>query len=686
MEKEAAAEHAASQQRVALMRNLTLELCQIASRPRSDAENGESDHTTSQAASTLRVRASMHWATLNDTEAATGCVDCVTRVHMNCTMWFAFHHRIGNDYTHRLGNMRRRKLQEQLRETEAERKRAIEDGLGAACCRTNMKTGVKECGAQFCSAALGAKMRPRAAHILRRMHEGPSPVTLNVAQLVATDMLAPHLHEEDSCRSHSGRKRKGELECVASSMATHLAQKHGFSTKELNAQLDRYGLSISQVLTAQLRHSTTPASGRTSKRKSAPSYASRPEKAEQAASRRRKLKEEQDQTAQSDSNGVGKMHPLPHMSWVPRSVQQSADQDSHASPNRRRAQADELVRTSVSALGASVLQRRGTSNEWLLNQSLAAKKMLRLANVGAARTSAPPVTTEAIMTSAADVVTNNAGSLVGRLRASFGHMQTVVLNSAQIYDKVASSLETTQMHAKKSEREKRENARRLSSQNSQIDAVLQQVDSAVSSRLKQGEDGGATEGAAGFRVPDEYMTAYGWIAESFDWGWAHEEATRVGRILYEREEALLRHADATGTLPAGDLPERLHTGYAWLDVNAPPSILGDALRSLVPAPKRHRRLQHVRSSGLQQLPRDSAVSDSQPTVIGVPRGCALQRCGSHSGCARRLAAHKRTSQPFSTTLQCSRGGCATCCKDDSVLCRKGVRTGDVQAAVGNTSG
>ena len=34
LEKEAAAEHAASQQRVALMRNLTLELCQIASRPR----------------------------------------------------------------------------------------------------------------------------------------------------------------------------------------------------------------------------------------------------------------------------------------------------------------------------------------------------------------------------------------------------------------------------------------------------------------------------------------------------------------------------------------------------------------------------------------------------------------------------------------------------------------------------
>ena len=138
--------------------------------------------------------------------------------------------------------------------------REARGGTDASCCRVDRKTGQKECKKEFCHKAFKERANQRMGHVLRRMHE-LGHVELSVEQQVAVDILSPHIHSDKRCRSkHMGAARSSadvsELECVASSIATHIAAKHGISSKAVDDELGKYGLSVAKMIAQPLKMAT----------------------------------------------------------------------------------------------------------------------------------------------------------------------------------------------------------------------------------------------------------------------------------------------------------------------------------------------------------------------------------------------------------------------------------------------
>ena len=65
-----------------------------------------------------------------------------------------------------------------------------------------------------------------------------------------------------------------------------------------------------------------------------------------------------------------------------------------------------------------------------------------------------------------------------------------------------------------------------------------------------------------------------------DWPKVVAQVHRSARILLERHDHSLDHVERTGKLPGGPLHERHKTGIAALDINAPPSVMGNWFRAL----------------------------------------------------------------------------------------------------------
>ena len=82
---------------------------------------------------------------------------------------------------------------------------------------------------------------------------------------------------------------------------------------------------------------------------------------------------------------------------------------------------------------------------------------------------------------------------------------------------------------------------------------------------------------AGFHVPAGSSPA--WIYD-VDWPAAAAWVHRASKVVLARVEHAHAHVERHGRLPHGELAEEHKTGVAWLDLNAPPTRLGDALRHL----------------------------------------------------------------------------------------------------------
>ena len=91
------------------------------------------------------------------------------------------------------------------------------------------------------------------AHSLRTMHEREGPTSLSVVQLVATDFLAPHLHSDERCKDEQKRHAHGDMECLALSLTSHIAKKHGLDQETIDSKLSAYGTSIASMLTSHLK-------------------------------------------------------------------------------------------------------------------------------------------------------------------------------------------------------------------------------------------------------------------------------------------------------------------------------------------------------------------------------------------------------------------------------------------------
>jgi len=563
--------------RVWVMRNLTADVCANAT-------------DWPQQARDSRVGAAQLWAELGERESLVGCVSCATGVPGNCTAWFTQLHGLKSDFesVEEARARKKRRIMEEVKARSDERIRIMREALGKSCCKVNLKTGHKQCGEHYCKRAFKSKADARMAHTLRRMHEREGPTELNVPQLVATDMLAPHLHADERCRDVHKRQRHGDMECLASSLTSHLAKKHGLDATSLDDKLSVYGTSIASMLTAHLEHHADP---KTREERTA-KYRSDPRAAEEGASRRRararrRAEEREAPTAPQRPKPRG-----PRGGWVARSSvdgRMLSEDDGNGNV---------LVRVGVEPTGRTDLMQRHVDAA-VRNHSLHAKAILRKANLGAANMGGKGLTAGRILGSAWDASISTDGSLVGRTR-------TVLSGAARIADRVQEFRDEYNARAAAPPATPWAGRRQLHGhEHDAYDAIDRRV--------------GRTD--VGLSVPEAHLRDWGWIAESVDWATHFAEAKRVARVLEDRHDAMYAHAASTGTLPSGSVRDEHVTGLDWLDVNVPPSRMGEWLRGLrhISSNGRQRRLGEGHRQALYDMPRagvEDAAGDAPRSVLG----------------------------------------------------------------------
>ena len=567
-------EHA-SKRRVEIMLNMTQTVC----------DDRYSDAISAQRA---HREAAQWWAQLSPRESMVGCLDCITQLPTDCMGWFA--HRWGYATDSPEATTKRRKMEEYFERTAPERHRELGDRVGDTCCRTDKRTGEKKCGKEFCERVFAEKMRPRMAHTLRRMHERPGETTLSVPELVATDMVAPHLHHDDNCNTDEKRSKYGEIECVGRSLVKHLADKHGFDQAEIDKKLDRYGLTISQILTAQLKHMSTGGEGKSN-------FRSDPKKADAMAAARRKEKEEKNRRRMETGEPLVKAKRRrvgPRGTWL----KESTVADRRRLSETTSALDDGVVRVGVEPRG-NLKQIKRQNHEFAVNQSRAAKDLLRVANLGAAQHGRKPVTETELLQSAWDAALSTDGSLFGRTR-------TMVGGFARIAERVSEAHQLLN----KPPPPPADRRRRLAEHET---AYLDGVDKMLKGKTP------------GWQPPADHVEKYGWITESIDWVSAHIEGSRIAAVLEERHEAVYTHVEEHGTLPVGEIADEHRTGWGLLDLNAPPSRLGEYLRMLVPRMKgrRARRLKQRKDVAMHDVPRAEPPSGERTSVIAAFMNAAV---------------------------------------------------------------
>lgn len=562
----------ASLKRIETMRNITGEVC-------------EYRYTNPDRARLARRLAAQWWAQLSPNESLVSCIECVTQNDMDCKGWFStpWGYSVGTDKDHE----KRRKLREDMEKTKTERRRKLGDAIGETCCRTSLKTGKKECGKQFCQEAFSANMRPRMAHTMRRMHENPkTDTTLSVTELVATDLLAPHLHHDPDCGTEAKRKKRGEIECVGRSLVKHLADKHGFSQADIDKKLDKYGLTLSQIITSQLKHMSTGGEGKSN-------FRSNPVKADAMAAARRKEKQEENRRRTEQSMPLVKRPRRrvgPRGSWLKKSTVES---------RRRLHESDDssddkngVVRIGVEPRG-DLRPVKKKNYEFAVNQSNAAKQLLRAANLGAAQHGRKPMTQSDLLYSAWEASLATDASMFGRARSVLGGV-------GHIAQRVMDARDLLQQPVQESKPRKR---RLVAHEQALFDGVDRQLE-------------GRTPG---YMPPEKHIEQYGWILESVDWVHWHKEGGRIAAVLEERQESVYAHIEEHGTLPVGDVAEEHLTGYSLLDINVPPSRFGEWLRSFHPRMqnRRKRRLQARRDVHVHNVPRAEPDSRERKSVFGA---------------------------------------------------------------------
>ena len=590
----------ASWKRVETMRNITGEVC-------------EYRFSNPDRARMARRLAAQWWAQLSPNESLVGCIECVTKNAMDCKGWFStpWGYSVGTDKDHE----KRRKLREDMEATKTERRRQLGEAIGDTCCRTSLKTGKKECGKQFCQEAFNAKMRPRMAHTLRRMHENPKTDTsLSVTELVATDVLAPHLHHDPECGTEAKRKKRGEIECVGRSLVKHLADKHGFSQEDIDKKLDKYGLTLAQIITSQLKHMSTGGEGKSN-------FRSDPVKADAMAAARRKEKEEDNRRRMAQGEPLGKKRRRrvgPRGSWLKKSTAESHRRLRESGASDESA----MVQITVAPQG----DLRPIKSEALsLPSANAAKQLMRAANLGAAQHGRKPMSQGDLLRTAWDASLATDASLLGRTRSvlgGVGHIAERVMEARNLLNEPVP--------------ERKSHRRNLAAHEH---AYLDGVDKMLEGRTP------------GYQPTEEHVEKYGWITEQIDWVETHKEGSRIAALLEERQEALYAHIETHGTLPIGDIDEEHKTGYALLDMNVPPSRLGEYIRMLLPRMhnRRARRLKQRKTAEIHNTERaqpqdgverksvigafmDAAVNDKDPFAAAWD---ALQH-NDHRSQVRRL--------------------------------------------------
>lgn len=403
--------------------------------------------------------------------------------------------------------------------------------------------------------------------------------TTYVAATCLTVLCCPwqHLHGDKNCQSEETRSKHGEMECIAASMVKHVAKKHGFSEDDINEKMNKYGMTLAGMMTAHLKHAakTGRAEASSERVRSNERHADEASKARRAEASRRRM-----------TPTTPPRRPGPRASWVAgstvdgrrRQLQLQTEEQQHRQLT---------VRVGVEPAGKTHLHHKKVEDA-LTNHSMHAKKIMRAANLGAANMGTKPPSVGQLAGAAWDAAVSTDSSLFGRMRSIFGGVQLAVEKSTAFMTEFRERTADTaraqwagrrQLHAHEH-------------------SAYDEIDRALGTR------------AVGWEAPQEHLDNWAWIAEALDWSSAFDEARRVTEILHERAEAVYIHAAETGTLPAGDLKPHHKTGHRLLDINAPPTRIGEALRGLQ---------WHTSTARRRRLGEESDRGDHGRALSAMPR-------------------------------------------------------------------
>jgi hypothetical protein len=520
-----------------------------------------------------RRAAAILWAELDEKTSSTSCFDCVTMKNSNCTKWFAHNYGLNGDTGPHAERIRR--LRQSMENDAPERVRKLEEGVASSCCRRNLRTNVKTCKKEYCHNVFKQQANQRMGHILRRMHE-KGHVDLSVEQRVAVDVVAPHLHSDHRCQTDTpGGKRKDkhitETECIASSLVNHIADKHGLSKDSVDKELEKYGLSIAKMIAQPFKVAST-ASATMHNFKSDPQFAA-------AAA---KLKESRRRA--EEASPAGQRRAL-RQSSRPRGralkdARTAVQETAAAEAERGHASSSTKPSAKPPSTFKSTRSVKKAVGSWMTNVSHFVRDVHKTAERNRASSlmpqvhqSSPPTVTTVVGDTIAAVVSSD-GSVVNTVARSASSLGNIVQRGQEVLQKVA-----------KSERERAEApapTRRLSEDaiESFYSAVDARLDAHVKSKkpMRNGRRLDAKD--VGFTPPKEHVEEYGWIAGAADWKHVLAEAHRASRKLVERHDYTLDHIQRTGHLPSGPVLDEHKTGLGILDLNAPPSTVGNMFRKL----------------------------------------------------------------------------------------------------------
>lgn len=560
----AGVEAAAAERRA--MRTMAAKMVKLT---RTACEKHGSDRSAAQAA---RRDASFLWSELDNATSDTSCFDCILKRNGSCTMWFSQHFGKYSESGPHAEHVQR--FRRQLAEDAPERRRQLEEALSKSCCRTNRRTKVRECKKEFCQHAVKQDAQRRMAHVLRRMNE-KGHVELSVVQQVAVDAIATHLHVDERCRreSHLHARQDSKMsdaECLASSVLTHASKKYGVSREKMDAEFSRFGLDLASMLASHFDKSHSAGSQYTGSF----NVKSNPIVADIAARLQAKQKEQERKFARAPKR---KTRPRGRALKDARTAASEAELQTDTQhtgsrfepkQKRRRSHRREIQRVKK---GASEWMRNATAFANSLHgiaQSKQAQFTMPQANVPADfRASRASVLTESITDGIATVLSSE-DSLLGGLARSAMSVSTLLHRSRQLFQNARAS--EAQRH------EARTRRRRM--QQSAIESFYRQVDERVRARTPGRTLGQAS--SVGFNPPDHHVHAHGWVAEAADWQAAVQTLHASAAALLDRNDHALDHVTKTGGLPAGPLQRRHLTGIEALDINVPPTKLGNVFRRL----------------------------------------------------------------------------------------------------------
>ena len=178
----------------------------------------------------------------------------------------------------------------------------------------------------------------------------------------------------------------------------------------------------------------------------------------------------------------------------------------------------------------------------------------------------------------------SVGETVAAVVSSDGSVINTAARSAtalgSIMQRVTSVMDTVEK--KESERALRSSKRRLSRE--RVESYYAQIDERTELRLMNEpadpnwQHRRLSSVGVGWTPPDWHVKNYGWVAGAVDWRKAIADTHRASRKLLERHDHVLEHVERTGHLPSGRVKDEHLTGFGFLDLNAPPSLIGNTLR------------------------------------------------------------------------------------------------------------